>query len=547
MSFTTYPYDTVVYITDTIDGVGYQGSGVLISPNEVLTASHVVYSSTGGSANDITVTPGYDGLALSPGSASPYGSAYGTYIHYFDIQDPDDTISTQQSQYDYAVIHLSTSFPSLGHMGIESNYVGGEVDVTGYPAVDDGDQITEPEVVSLNPSYTVYDGTGIGAGSSGGPIWIDGSGGPSVIGLVSSANELTGEGYFTQITTSALDTIESWVQEDDAPCFLQGTRIATPRGEVPVEALTTGDVVCTRLGEPVQVVWLGHRRLDCRRHPRPRDVWPVRVGAHAFGRGRPRRDLWLSPDHAIFTGGALIPIRYLVNGATIVQEQHDTATYWHVELARHGVLLAEGLAAESYLDTGNRNAFQNGGTGTRLHPDFARGVWQVAGCAPLAVQGRRLTAVRRRLLARAVALGHGATDDPDLRVIADGIELAATVDGPRWSVRLPLAAKNVRLVSRVWVPAHVQPDEQDTRRLGVAVSRLWLDGREASPDSAALSHGWHACERHWRWTDGAAEMAVAAMRELAFEVAMTGCYWLAPPQPVRSKTQRWVTLQPFAA
>jgi hypothetical protein len=55
--------------------------------------------------------------------------------------------------------------------------------------------------------------------------------------------------------------------------------------------------------------------------------------------------------------GVLIPVRHLLNGASIVQEPVDHVTYWHVELPTHGVLLAEGLPVESYLDTGNRPAF----------------------------------------------------------------------------------------------------------------------------------------------------------------------------------------------
>jgi hypothetical protein len=46
----SYPYDTIAYITDTIDGQGWQGSGALKSPDEVLTPSHVVYNSTCASA-----------------------------------------------------------------------------------------------------------------------------------------------------------------------------------------------------------------------------------------------------------------------------------------------------------------------------------------------------------------------------------------------------------------------------------------------------------------------------------------------------------------
>jgi hypothetical protein len=144
-------------------------------------------------------------------------------------------------------------------------------------------------------------------------------------------------------------------------CYAAGTRILTTSGEVAVEALRVGQRVRTAAGEAKPISWIGHRSIDG-------EVWPVRVQAHAFGPGRPHRDLWLSPDHAVLVDGdgegaapaVLIPIRYLVNGATVCQERRDQVTYFHVELAMHDVLLAEGLPAESYLDTGNRAAFANG-------------------------------------------------------------------------------------------------------------------------------------------------------------------------------------------
>ncbi len=110
-------------------------------------------------------------------------------------------------------------------------------------------------------------------------------------------------------------------------------------------------------GGAAALAWLGFRELDCARHPRPREVWPVRIRRNAFGPGLPKRTLWLSPDHAVLVDGHLIPIRYLVNGATIATEPRDGVRYWHVELPAHDVILAEGLPAESYLDTGNRDAF----------------------------------------------------------------------------------------------------------------------------------------------------------------------------------------------
>jgi hypothetical protein len=142
------------------------------------------------------------------------------------------------------------------------------------------------------------------------------------------------------------------------PCFATGTRLLTAAGEVAVEHLSVGDLVPTRLrGRLVPIRWIGRRAVDCRHHPRPSEVWPVRVRAQAFGPGQPVRDLLLSPDHAVQVDGVLIPIRYLVNGTTVRPQATYRIEYWHVELAEHDVLLAEGLPAESYLDTGNRGAF----------------------------------------------------------------------------------------------------------------------------------------------------------------------------------------------
>jgi autotransporter passenger strand-loop-strand repeat protein len=310
------------------------------------------------------------------------------------------------------------------------------------------------------------------------------------------------------------------------PCFAAGTRIATPEGERRVEELRQGDLVLTASGQQRSILWLGHRRVDCRRYPKPRDVWPVQVRAGAFGERKPCRDLWLSPDHAVFVVGVLIPVRYLINGRTIAQEERDAVSYWHVELARHDVILANGLPCESYLDTGNRCAFADGGAAVQMHPDFALRIWDAEACAPLVRGGPRLFAAKRRLLARATSLGHATTDDPRLRIMVDGREVTADVTERRlWRVRLPQTAERVRLQSRVWVPGQMRAGEDDARALGIAISRIWLDRREVSPESPGLAAGWHAPEPGWRWTDGDGELLLSGVRELAFEVAMTGTYW----------------------
>jgi V8-like Glu-specific endopeptidase len=213
MSFDTssYPYRTVVYILDTIGGSDFQASGVLISPDEVLTASHVVWDSAVGAATSIQVTPAY-----AQGNA-PFGSASGTTFHYFQINDGNGLISVSDSQYDYAVIHLSQPFPSVGTMGLQADFAGGSVNVTGYPGVAGGLMETTQETVLQDPFYTVLDGTTIGPGSSGGPVWINGANGlPGVVGLVSTGEGVSGPGTFVQITDSVLNQIEAWVQQDDA-------------------------------------------------------------------------------------------------------------------------------------------------------------------------------------------------------------------------------------------------------------------------------------------------------------------------------------------
>jgi hypothetical protein len=309
-----------------------------------------------------------------------------------------------------------------------------------------------------------------------------------------------------------------------APCFALGTRIATPGGEVAVEALAAGMQVRLARGGVAEVVWVGHRRVECRHHPRPEEVWPVRVAAGAFGRGMPSRDLLLSPDHAVFAGGVLIPVRHLVNGRTVRQEPADSVTYFHVELAAHDVLLAEGLACESYLDTGNRAAFANGGGAVMLHADFARRAWAAGSCAPLVEAGPEVAAVRARLLARAGALGHRRGPDPGLSVLAEGRVLSA--GGGRWrEVALPAGARAVAIASRRWVPAEMEGSE-DARPLGVAVGRVLLDGAAVPHGDARFGAGWHAPEGDWRWSDGMGWLHLRGARQLRFEVAASGLYWL---------------------
>jgi collagen type I alpha len=199
---------------------------------------------------------------------------------------------------------------------------------------------------------------------------------------------------------SATDLNEMNILGYDLTCFVEGTRILTAEGEKRIETLTPGDEVPTLLGGSAKVIWLGRRAMDLTRHPNPRLAWPIRVRAGAFAPGLPARDLFLSPNHAIYVDGVLIPVKLLTNGSSIQQVERDHVVYHHVELERHDVILAETLPVESYLDAGDRENF-SGGAVTALHPDFSARTWEMAGCAPMVLTGTVLDAVRTRLTARA--------------------------------------------------------------------------------------------------------------------------------------------------
>jgi hypothetical protein len=194
--------------------------------------------------------------------------------------------------------------------------------------------------------------TGVTASGSsfvGGVLTLDQSGGGSVT--------LDLLGPFT-LANFEVNNVAAGADVTFVPCFAAGTRVLAAAGEVPVEDLCFGDEMVTLNGcRLARLVWLGQKHIDCRRHQSPTDVYPIRVRAGALGGRLPSRDLLLSPDHAVSVGGALIPVRHLIDGSTIVQEPVDEVTYYHVELATHDVILAEGLPCESYLDTGNRAAF----------------------------------------------------------------------------------------------------------------------------------------------------------------------------------------------
>lgn len=154
--------------------------------------------------------------------------------------------------------------------------------------------------------------------------------------------------------------VDAITSEFTTVCFYPGTLIATPLGERAVETLMTGDEVLTADGRVMTVNWLGRQTVSTI-FADPLRVLPIRVKAGALGNGLPLRDLLVSPDHALFIEGVLANAGALVNGVTIVRERDvpQVFTYYHIETAEHALVLAEGAAAETFVDNVDRMRFDN--------------------------------------------------------------------------------------------------------------------------------------------------------------------------------------------
>ena len=71
----------------------------------------------------------------------------------------------------------------------------------------------------------------------------------------------------------------------------------------------------------------------------------------------------------LFVGGIRVPVRLMADGVIIRQARRQQATYHHVELLEHAIILAEGLPAESDLDLGDRAGCRSEDRVSRPIPD----------------------------------------------------------------------------------------------------------------------------------------------------------------------------------
>ncbi|MDR3531093.1 MAG: Hint domain-containing protein [Rhodopila sp.] len=315
----------------------------------------------------------------------------------------------------------------------------------------------------------------------------------------------------------------------DTACFLPGTLIRTDRGEIAVEKLRTGDSVITLGGQQRRLCWIGQGRALATRGRRTAAT-PVIVRKGALSDNVPHNDLRITKGHSLYFDGMLIPVEFLVNHRSIHwDDRAQEVTVYHLELDTHDVLLANGAAAESYRDDGNRWLFSNANSGWNQPAK--------APCAPVLTGGPLVDAIWRRLLDRSGPRSTvPLTDEPDLHLVVDSRRLdTARHDGEAYVFELPAPPDAVRMVSRAAVPQELGV-ARDSRSLGVAVRRVIVRQgpkfRVIEAGDPRLVQGFHTFETNneFVWTDGDAVLPTALFAgfsgpvEIVLVVASTARY-----------------------
>jgi hypothetical protein len=373
---------TTIAIPAAVDGVVILG----ISADGTVAGS---YQTATGSYQGFTWSNGSTTTLIDPAAGD--GSGEGTFVQ---------SINAGGTIAGYAV---TASGNAVGFVYDEGTFTALS-DPSAGSAAGAGTFITSINAAGEIAGYDVTDSEASAGLAQG---FVDDGGGFAAIDDPAYSDIITGGTPPLIALNNAGDILEAYTDASDdsvsvlaAPaCYLPGTMIRTPAGDVRIETLLPGDLVVTVDGGVLPVVHLGRRRADCRNHPTPSHVLPVCVQAGAFGSRLPARDLFLSPDHAIFAEDVLIPVKYLINGTSIRQTDMAEVTYFHVALTEHAVILAEDLPAESYLNTHDRAAFARGSEARDITLFM-----DVLGCAPLRVTGPEVERVRALLAAQACNL-----------------------------------------------------------------------------------------------------------------------------------------------
>jgi len=142
-------------------------------------------------------------------------------------------------------------------------------------------------------------------------------------------------------------------------CFAAGTLILTDRGEVAVDEIAVGDLVCTRDNGLQPVRWIGSRKLGAAELTAAPKLRPIRIRAGALGNNIPERDLVVSPQHRVLIRSKIAQKMFGANEVLAaakqlvlldgidVDEDIQEVKYFHMLFTQHEIVWSNGAETES--------------------------------------------------------------------------------------------------------------------------------------------------------------------------------------------------------
>ena len=154
------------------------------------------------------------------------------------------------------------------------------------------------------------------------------------------------------ITLVGVDTENLTNDNVNLTCFVRGTRIRTPYGDIPIEELSVGDLVETLDNGQQPIRWIGKRRVKAQG-----SFAPIHIRSGVLGNSR---DLLVSRQHRMLiaswrvelhfgTSEVLTRASHLINhDGVFVDKTENTVEYLHLLFDDHQVIFSEDFPSESF-------------------------------------------------------------------------------------------------------------------------------------------------------------------------------------------------------
>lgn len=267
-------YAPVGLIATSWDGkTWYTGTYAMVGINDVLTATHVVYSpARGGWANHVRLYPGADYNSAAgyfedrPFSPASFYHRFWGYPEMVFTDFSDTTMLESEIQFDVSLIGLSIPLGrDTGWYHLNPNYDGTvQAETLGYPK---GPGMLLGTVTATSQAYpSIYtsssrDAIAMGPGSSGGPLLVD----DQVIGVKSAGSSVTSYwadiGYLYDLLVAEMQGNDSLLGANPLPTVNADWLVGTPQADT-IAGLAGNDVIFGGAGHDRLIGGPGNDELD---------------------------------------------------------------------------------------------------------------------------------------------------------------------------------------------------------------------------------------------------------------------------------------------